>query len=81
MFFRTLNYYQEPREGEWIREYIFIGHGVKSVIAWGTCSLTSDEAWFSVRCDEEPSEALISGYRNHLREIKWDEEKAKSGMK
>jgi hypothetical protein len=82
MFCCTLNYYQKPREGEWIREYFFIGHDVKSVIAWRTSSPTSSEAEeLSVRCDEEPSEAQIYEYMHYLQAIEWDEEKAKSEMK
>jgi hypothetical protein len=67
-------------DGEWLREYFFIGHGVKSVIVWRTKSKWGGRL-FALRCDQAPSEAQISEYGHCLREIKWDEVRAKAEMK
>jgi hypothetical protein len=69
-------------EDEWIREYFFIGHGVKSVMVWTTKASGSDtNRVFSVRSDEEPPEAQISQYQDFLQDIDWDEGKAELEMK
>ncbi|EKM75522.1 hypothetical protein AGABI1DRAFT_123180 [Agaricus bisporus var. burnettii JB137-S8] len=68
-------------DGQWNREYFFIGHGAKSVIVWRTKSATSylDQA-FTLRCDVEPSQVQIRKYQEYLLRIKWDEGRAKLEM-
>ncbi|XP_006461549.1 hypothetical protein AGABI2DRAFT_178660 [Agaricus bisporus var. bisporus H97] len=66
-------------EGEWHREFLFIGHDSKSVIAWRT---QSPRGWYShfLRSDQEPTEAQISEYRLALHTLKWNEEEAALAM-
>ncbi|XP_006463959.1 hypothetical protein AGABI2DRAFT_120766 [Agaricus bisporus var. bisporus H97] len=67
--------------GEWVREYFFIGHGLKSVIAWRTMSSRSDfQCTHSLRSDQEPTETQISIYRIDLDELGWNEEEAALAM-
>ncbi|KAF7770787.1 hypothetical protein Agabi119p4_6761 [Agaricus bisporus var. burnettii] len=69
-------------EGEWVREYFIIGHGLKSVILWRTESpISGYQAAYSLRCDKEPSEEQMSAYQEYLQNIRWDEEAAKLEMK
>ncbi|XP_006461556.1 hypothetical protein AGABI2DRAFT_118433 [Agaricus bisporus var. bisporus H97] len=69
-------------DGQWIRNYFIIGHGIKSVIVWTTKSpFTRGRVTCSLRSDKEPSDAQISRYQEYLRKFGWDEEKAKLEMK
>ncbi|KAF7770819.1 hypothetical protein Agabi119p4_6793 [Agaricus bisporus var. burnettii] len=66
---------------EWTREFFFIGHGLKSVIVWRTKSGHSHrQPVYSLRSDQEPTEAEISKYRDNLDELKWNEEEAVLAM-
>ncbi|KAF7770813.1 hypothetical protein Agabi119p4_6787 [Agaricus bisporus var. burnettii] len=66
---------------EWYREFLFIGHGLKSVIAWRTKSPDLVVGvMHSLRSDQEPTEAQISQYRGDLDQIKWNEEEAALAM-
>ncbi|EKM81463.1 hypothetical protein AGABI1DRAFT_105043 [Agaricus bisporus var. burnettii JB137-S8] len=68
-------------DDEWNREYLFIGHGLKSVIAWRTKSGGSnDQRAHSLRSDQEPTDAQISAYRDALRDMNWNEEEAALAM-
>ncbi|KAF7770782.1 hypothetical protein Agabi119p4_6756 [Agaricus bisporus var. burnettii] len=62
-------------EGEWGREYLFIGHGLKSVIGWRTAS-PHGQCIHSLRSDQEPTQTQMSDYRQELRNLKWNEEEA-----
>ncbi|KAF7770211.1 hypothetical protein Agabi119p4_6185 [Agaricus bisporus var. burnettii] len=73
-----LRYY--PPKFEWNREFLFIGYGVKSVIAWRTTS-PHGQCMHSLRSDREPTEAQISAYRKKLDDLlKWNEEEATLAM-
>ncbi|EKM81451.1 hypothetical protein AGABI1DRAFT_89921 [Agaricus bisporus var. burnettii JB137-S8] len=66
---------------EWMRDYLFMGHGLKSVIAWRTKPVGSVAGYMhSLRSDKEPTEAQISQYRDVLHHKKWNEEEAASAM-
>ncbi|KAF7770227.1 hypothetical protein Agabi119p4_6201 [Agaricus bisporus var. burnettii] len=62
----------------WARDYFLIGHGVKSVVVLMT---KSPAQWVqrihSFHSDKEPSEEQISKFNHDLKELKWDEEKAR----
>ncbi|EKM81459.1 hypothetical protein AGABI1DRAFT_111777 [Agaricus bisporus var. burnettii JB137-S8] len=62
----------------WARDYYLIGHGVKSVVVLMT---KSPAQWVqrihSFHSDKEPSEEQISKFNHDLKELKWDEEKAR----
>ncbi|XP_006460559.1 hypothetical protein AGABI2DRAFT_220620 [Agaricus bisporus var. bisporus H97] len=66
-------------QDEWNREYLFIGHGIKTVIAWRTASPHGQ--WLhSLRSDQEPTEAQIFKYCVDLYNLKWNEEEAALAM-
>ncbi|XP_006457922.1 hypothetical protein AGABI2DRAFT_215957 [Agaricus bisporus var. bisporus H97] len=66
---------------EWHRDFFFIGHGLKSVIAWTTKPIGPFVgAMHYLRSDQEPTEAQISKYRDDLRSFKWNEEEAALAM-
>jgi hypothetical protein len=59
-----------------------MGHGVKSVIVWRTKSPASPiRLPYSLHCDSKNYEAHKSNYAMYLRNIQWDEKKAKQEMK
>ncbi|XP_006461513.1 hypothetical protein AGABI2DRAFT_118395 [Agaricus bisporus var. bisporus H97] len=74
-----LTYYL-PRD-EWMREYFFMGHGLKSVVVWRTTPGGSQrQQMHSLRSDQEPTEGQISEYRSDLVDLEWNEEKAALAM-